>query len=297
MKKLYTAIAMALIAASASAQTLYFKGSGTGLSWDEGVDLAVEQKDGNYTVTIENLSSFKMSTVSSEGGWDAYNEAALYGAMGATSNKENLGKPITLEINGANNDTPWVGDYTIVVSGDLTTMTLTTTTPEPTGFKKIYLVGTINEWSTDATALAPWEFETSDGITYWFDCTGDKILPAGAKVKIFGGVWALPNCGPGAEIVPFDEPIIWANNATSGDGLITDDYEGTIKADFTDGFQSDAWVTFYPTLMEHAGVADVVIDENAPAEYFNLQGVRVANPENGLYIVRRGAKVSKVLVK
>ena len=46
------------------------------------------------------------------------------------------------------------------------------------------------------------------------------------------------------------------------------------------------------------GVEDVTIsEENAPVEYFNLQGVKVANPENGLYIVRQGSKVSKVIIK
>lgn len=44
-------------------------------------------------------------------------------------------------------------------------------------------------------------------------------------------------------------------------------------------------------------VSEIVADENAPVEYYNLQGVRVANPENGLYIVRQGSKTSKVLVK
>ena len=37
------------------------------------------------------------------------------------------------------------------------------------------------------------------------------------------------------------------------------------------------------------------IDENAPAEYFDLQGRKIANPEKGLYIVRQGNKVSKVI--
>jgi hypothetical protein len=48
-----------------------------------------------------------------------------------------------------------------------------------------------------------------------------------------------------------------------------------------------------------AGVSTVVVDDNsnAPVEYFNLQGVRVANPENGLYIRRQGNKATKVLVK
>ncbi len=38
-------------------------------------------------------------------------------------------------------------------------------------------------------------------------------------------------------------------------------------------------------------------DANAPVEYFNLQGIRVANPDNGIYIRRQGSKVTKVLVK
>lgn len=49
-----------------------------------------------------------------------------------------------------------------------------------------------------------------------------------------------------------------------------------------------------------SGIDDVeVADENdAPAEYFNLQGIRVDQPQAGqVYIVRRGAKASKELVK
>lgn len=34
-----------------------------------------------------------------------------------------------------------------------------------------------------------------------------------------------------------------------------------------------------------------------PVEYFNLQGVRVDNPANGLFIRRQGSKVSKVIIK
>lgn len=45
------------------------------------------------------------------------------------------------------------------------------------------------------------------------------------------------------------------------------------------------------------GIDNVAVDENAPVEYYNLQGVKVANPANGIYVVRQGNKVSKVLVK
>lgn len=41
----------------------------------------------------------------------------------------------------------------------------------------------------------------------------------------------------------------------------------------------------------------IASEENAPAEYYNLQGVRVANPDNGIYIVRRGSKVSKTVIR
>ncbi|MGM9845428.1 MAG: hypothetical protein ACI30K_04280 [Muribaculaceae bacterium] len=46
-----------------------------------------------------------------------------------------------------------------------------------------------------------------------------------------------------------------------------------------------------------AGVEDVAVDANAPAEFFNLQGVRVAVPTSGLYIRRQGNTATKVLVK
>ncbi len=45
------------------------------------------------------------------------------------------------------------------------------------------------------------------------------------------------------------------------------------------------------------GVSDIAADDNAPVEYYNLQGVRVENPAAGLYIRRQGSKVSKVIVK
>ena len=37
-------------------------------------------------------------------------------------------------------------------------------------------------------------------------------------------------------------------------------------------------------------------DVNAPVEYYNLQGVKVANPENGIFIKRQGAKATKVVL-
>lgn len=47
---------------------------------------------------------------------------------------------------------------------------------------------------------------------------------------------------------------------------------------------------------DNTGIADIEAAE-APAEYFNLQGIRVENPSAGLYIVRQGGKTFKTLLK
>ncbi len=51
---------------------------------------------------------------------------------------------------------------------------------------------------------------------------------------------------------------------------------------------------------DQSGIADIITDsENAPAEWFNLQGIRVSgeNLTPGIYVKRQGSKTVKVLVK
>ena len=43
-------------------------------------------------------------------------------------------------------------------------------------------------------------------------------------------------------------------------------------------------------------IESVAVDANAPVEYYNLQGVKVANPENGLFIKKQGNKATKVIL-
>lgn len=48
---------------------------------------------------------------------------------------------------------------------------------------------------------------------------------------------------------------------------------------------------------EQSGLQNIAAeDADAPVEYFNLQGIRVENPANGLYIRRQGSKVEKVIL-
>lgn len=73
------------------------------------------------------------------------------------------------------------------------------------------------------------------------------------------------------------------------------------------GFSETKDFEGYPALADFenvtSGITDVVvkdaaeIEANGAAVYYNLQGVQVANPDNGVYIVRRGNKVTKELIR
>lgn len=59
-------------------------------------------------------------------------------------------------------------------------------------------------------------------------------------------------------------------------------------------------IVFEPNNPTKAGIDATFVDdasENAPVEYFNLQGMRVDGKSAGLYIRRQGAKASKVIIK
>ncbi len=48
---------------------------------------------------------------------------------------------------------------------------------------------------------------------------------------------------------------------------------------------------------DDTAVEGVAVDEDAAPVYYNLQGVRVANPSNGIFIVKKGNKTSKQVIK
>lgn len=54
--------------------------------------------------------------------------------------------------------------------------------------------------------------------------------------------------------------------------------------------------SFQISIKDTSGINDVMVEENAPVEYYNLQGVKVENPENGIFIKRQGSKATKVIL-
>jgi hypothetical protein len=88
----------------------------------------------------------------------------------------------------------------------------------------------------------------------------------------------------GAEYITFDGP-----NAILTDYLWLNDTKAGIyfSIQLPDSYKR-----------ETTNVANIAVDSaESNVEYFNLQGVRVANPANGIFIRRVGSSVQKVLVK
>lgn len=56
-------------------------------------------------------------------------------------------------------------------------------------------------------------------------------------------------------------------------------------------------ITYDPSMPVAIPTIEATDNANAPVVYYNLQGVRVENPENGIFIRQQGNKSTKVLVK
>ncbi|MDE7462385.1 MAG: starch-binding protein [Muribaculaceae bacterium] len=86
--------------------------------------------------------------------------------------------------------------------------------------------------------------------------------------------------------------LIWNdNNGTQVEveaAVWTPNADAAFEVNSTDAFAIDVPVT--------SGVAEIESAEEGEAIYFNLQGVKVANPENGLYIKVLNGKSTKVVL-
>lgn len=301
MKKFYAFAAAALCALAANAQVLYMTGAssvgpeegGLPANWDPSTPAEFEVKDGNYEITVNGLQQFKVSTSKSETAddWEGFNSNALTCNYG-----EEAGVTVALEAGDANIMCPWEGDWTVVVAGDLSTITMTTTTQKPEGGIKIYLRGDMNSWDN----FEGWEFEQLDDNVFKFVCSDDQAIGLGETFKVADGSWTKYNFGAvnsDALLLDVDTEVANGSNdnmtleeAWNGVCWFTLDYEGTPWVVFSNDKD------FVPEWAAASGV-QVVEASNAPAQYFTLQGVRVANPENGLYIVVKDGKSYKTVIK
>lgn len=134
-----------------------------------------------------------------------------------------------------------------------------------------------NGWSFTVTAPEGYVLSAID-LTYYNSFSYDFTASVGEMTA--AGSWEMPAAAPAVEADA--EPV-------------ADGKSVTFTAKKTNNI---ATMNVYYVAEPESGIESVVAaDENAPVEYYNLQGVRVANPTAGLYIVKQGSKVSKAIIR
>lgn len=297
MKHSLLSLAVALAAvlgfgATASAQTsVYATGNFTGApaTWDPENPAELTYADGVYTLDLTGAvqgQMFKLSTA--KGPWETFN-ASCFGVA-------DDGKLFTMTPNVAatwevgklgNNAIPASGDFKLVVDLEAKTMTLVGEGSVKDVFD-IYLRGDINSWEVNEA----YKFENT-GVSSFGEQMYELVLRDGlaGQFKIADANWGEVNYGADATVAIDGTTEVFYNSSAN------------LKAEIADAIK----LTFYHNLDKsksswlkvdkYEGVSDITIDNNAAATYYNLQGIRVAQPANGLYIKVAGNTVSKVYVK
>ena len=310
MKKLLSLSVGVLVSLGVQAQdvtTLYVAGAeGTVINgqtlgaWDIANPLEVEATDGYFVLDCQNVQQygFGISDLKTSD-WAVWPQH-LY-RPSAEFTKANLGKEVPMSGPNAGNFEPlWPGDWKLVISRDLSTVTVTTTTPG----SSYNLVGSFNGYACQDN----YQFEVEDGVdnVFWLDITTPLTSSVLNILRNKGwSEWWTPETTPlsvGETANTWLWHDDWLDKSNPRDAALTD-YTGTMRLEVPDAITNgcSVAVTCYPDIREHkstsAGLVENMITEDAPAEYFSLQGIRTLNPGKGIYIVRRGNKVTKEVIR
>ena len=150
------------------------------------------------------------------------------------------------------------------------------------------------------------------GDDQWF-LVGDTPLTWGFTTspkfeKGENGVWTLAYTGTITDTFKVVKNAAWANSySTKGEIALDTEYTLDGPADPIENMKPAAGPWENPTftltvgddvklkVTTGTGAIENIEADNAPAVYYNLMGVRVENPENGLFICKRGNQVTKVI--
>ena len=120
------------------------------------------------------------------------------------------------------------------------------------------------------------EADTTPSVSTWTDLSDSITYPVGSN-------WTFVNSGE-VSLAAFEGKKIIVGFLYISTSSISPTWE--VKNFVVKGTKSDDTV----------GVSTIG-NENAPVEFFNLNGVKVANPENGIFIRRQGNKATKVVIR
>ena len=136
--------------------------------------------------------------------------------------------------------------------------------------------------------IGKWAFSGCSSLDYFAFGSGMKTIgeeafsDCTAMTKLISRTTTPPTCGTQA----LDDINKWVCELFVPQSAVTA-YQG-----------ANQWKEFFFIIGETSGINDILYnDGNTPVEYYNLDGVKVANPEKGIYIKRVGNKTTKVVLE
>lgn len=157
----------------------------------------------------------------------------------------------------------------------------------PIETETLYLIGVVCGWNKDN---APACTKAAEGNVFVYE----GQLPEGTFRATTTRAW-------GTHIRPKVNNCPIGSEAYAGDFTYVDepDFNWDVKeaGNYRLTFDLDNW-TINTERLDVSSSAQFVIGnmDNVPCEYYNLNGVRVQSPSKGIYIVKQGSKVSKVII-
>lgn len=299
MKKiLLSAVVAAATVLGASAQdACYVLGEVNGNSWgfDTGYEMT-QVEEGVFEATVDVQGYFSLCTSLAATDWDDLNNNYRLYPVDGTQLVTLTDGVATIELTtsdcGANSWTLGASVDGVKLTVDLNEYTLTISAGEVKVDENVYVVGDLSGWGFDPAFAMTKVDDNHYNIS--------NVSVAG-PFKLANSAWAPINLGAPAveegEEAPMPElgvPYYAYNNSLSGNMYINNDQEGEYTVNIALEIQGENYII---TVSDASGIEGINADNNAPAVYYNLQGVQVENPANGLFIKKQGNKAEKVLVK
>lgn len=308
MKKLLLLAAVAATAMSANAVDFYVIGGNVnGHEWAlaEPDCKMTDLGDGVYEWKGEVLGTgFKLN----DGTWD---NATIEGTdmvanFGSNGDKLELGEPYFFATGGSTGDIDFAGVDQLAnptVTLNLNEGSITVVGTEEEVEYNYYLAGNYNanEWSLNEEC----QFTLTDGKYILkgmsFEKEGNFKVATEGWAKEFGAAPA-PEVEEGAEPVEFTPVSISPENLKAdlvskaqGAKDVAISLIGTYDVELTIAADGESATIIFSAAGDDA--VEGINVENAPVYYYNMQGVRVANPTNGIYVKVVGNKALKAVVK
>lgn len=257
-------------------------------TWEPASPLEIAGENGVYTAEAVEFTNAEFKLSSTKGTWDDFNANAMAIVNGAIVQ---IGIAANLTASNSNIAIAVAGTYDVTIDLTNNTILLEGAVVYP---EEIYAIGNVNglAWSTsEGVALT----HLGDGVyegTVTVDNSGDGNGYFQFATTL-GANWDAVNSGTryGAwnsnEAIATGVATSMTNNWAGGTQswmIVAGNYKMTVDI-----------VNCTVTVTTATGIENVeTVDTDAPAVYYNLQGIEVANPEQGnVYIVKRGSKVTK----